>query len=912
MGLFANVRPGERGPVLAMTVATALVLVAYYFLKPARDSLFLSQASPAQLPIAFMLAAVVAAPLASFHAKLSRRWSLIRVAIMTLTGLAVSLVLLRWLLNAEGIWIPYLLYAWAGLAGALATSQLWLLTGSLFDAGQAKRVYPIIGLGAIAGAMAGGEATNALISIVGLSTEDLLTAAALVLLLDAGLIALIWRRWAEHDPVPRRRRSKDNQTHSGVRTVRSILSSRLLTYTVAILALEVVIASFVDYQFKTIAWNSYSDPDALAAFLGRFYGAVSLLSLLLQIGLAGRLMSWFGVGGLLAGLPTVLMFGAGALLVTPSLMAAMFLRGGDLGLKHSLERTGRELLFLPISLELKKRTKLFIDLFIDRWFRGIAGAMLLVLTSLLGLSIRWLSIPVLIMAGVWLGLVMQVRREYAGAFRDALARREIDPDEIQRHIDDDNVTKMLVESLRTGGVRRILYALRLVPAIKGLDPVEVVHPLVNHSEPSVRAGALKALSEIGDVELRDHARSMITDSDADVRIEACGYLAGAMGNDRIDLFRECLLTGNPLERNAAAGWIAKYGQASDMKLITETVVDRLLEAHDSAAEDARSIAARLLATVPHESAEQILTALLVDPSPDVACTAIASLVQRGGDAACDEAITRLGDRRLRVAARLALVARGKDIVPRLVAEITNGELDPLGRRQIVRALGELGGPDAALALLALGTDDDHIIRGSALMALARIRAGDSTIQIARDRIDDLLYRSLKAYYGLFQARYRLKSDFRDGMADRLLLRSLDEVIERTGRDAFVLLALRYPMRDIRNTWLAARSHDRHRRANAVEFLSQLLDNPWRSRVVPVLGGLTDRETWEAGRREFKLVIGNPEDALRYLLGVDDPWLRACAVYVAGQRRGNLTAVVASLSQDASPLVRETVTLVSGR
>ncbi|MCB1150110.1 hypothetical protein KDK88_01085, partial [bacterium] len=112
-----DVRPGERGPAAAMTLAVALVLLAYYFLKPARDSLFLAQASPAQLPLAFVVSALVAAPVAGLHARLARRWPLPRVTVLTLALLAATLPPLRLLLETDLPGVPYLLYAWAGLVG---------------------------------------------------------------------------------------------------------------------------------------------------------------------------------------------------------------------------------------------------------------------------------------------------------------------------------------------------------------------------------------------------------------------------------------------------------------------------------------------------------------------------------------------------------------------------------------------------------------------------------------------------------------------------------------------------------------------------------------------------------------------------------------------------------------------------
>ena len=115
----------------------------------------------------------------------------------------------------------------------------------------------------------------------------------------------------------------------------------------------------------------------------------------------------------------------------------MILKGADGAFKYSIDKTARELLFLPVPLEIKKRTKLFIDMFMDRWSKGMAGAILLGITTYLpmqanpALSLRILSIPSLVLIAMWVGFVLMIRKEYVNTFRQALERREINIDEIR-------------------------------------------------------------------------------------------------------------------------------------------------------------------------------------------------------------------------------------------------------------------------------------------------------------------------------------------------------------------------------------------------------------------------------------------------------------------------------------------------
>ena len=64
-GFLPDLRSGERRLAVLMSANYFLLLLFYYLLKPARDSLFLVQISPEQLPLAYILTALVAAPVTS-------------------------------------------------------------------------------------------------------------------------------------------------------------------------------------------------------------------------------------------------------------------------------------------------------------------------------------------------------------------------------------------------------------------------------------------------------------------------------------------------------------------------------------------------------------------------------------------------------------------------------------------------------------------------------------------------------------------------------------------------------------------------------------------------------------------------------------------------------------------------------
>ena len=68
-------------------------------------------------------------------------------------------------------------------------------------------------------------------------------------------------------------------------------------------------------------------------------------------------------------------------------MAAAFVRISDWSPRYSLDKTGRELLYLPLTPVARKKLKVFIDVFVDRTGRAAAAPVILACVSL-GLGLR--------------------------------------------------------------------------------------------------------------------------------------------------------------------------------------------------------------------------------------------------------------------------------------------------------------------------------------------------------------------------------------------------------------------------------------------------------------------------------------------------------------------------------------------
>ena len=99
------------------------------------------------------------------------------------------------------------------------------------------------------------------------------------------------------------------------------------------------------------------------------------------------------------------------------------------------------------------------------------------------------------------------------------------------------------------------------------------------------------------------------------------------------------------------------------------------------------------------------------------------------------------------------------------------------------------------------------------------------------------------------------------------------------------------------------------RANALEFLDNILQPQVRSLIVPLLDSqVSVRERVALANRLLGTSVETPEQAVSALVASDDPWMRASGAYAIGMLR--LTALAPELDRLAAttddPLLRETV------
>lgn len=867
---IVDVRRGEVAMALLMFAYYYLLLSTYYLLKPARDSLFLIKLGSHQLPFVYMLVAAIAVPLTALYGRAGRGLPLNRLINITAVVLIANLLALRWLLEFSNPVIYYAFYVWVSIYGVLTASQFWLLANAVFDAGQAKRLFVVFSMGGIVGSITGSGLTNVLVTRVHVPTRDLLFICAALLVLGIGLVDRVWRR-LQREGAPVRRRSHERPRKDRVTDAFAIIKrSRHLSLIVGIIAASMAVTTFTDYQFKVLSAQSFTTEQTLTAFIGRFGFGVGIGALLAQLLLGYPILRRFGVTGSMFLLPVGLLAGSVGLIAVPGLAAVIMLVGTEDTLKYSIDRTARELLYLPVPLEIKKRVKVFIDIIVDRWFRGLAGAVLLLLINILNFGVRELAFVVCGLVLVWLVMAWFIRGEYIDAFRRALECREIDLDEATVQTIDRAGLASLREALASRNDRQVAYALDVIRDARVPSIHPSVVPLLEHPSAHIRLRALHALSRQADAPVRGDVEGRLHDDDPAVRRAAMQYVLDTAAEGRRARLGRFLTEGNMQVRATAVGCIAE-GPPGDRVLVTREVIGSLMDAPPPDRTYARSQVAEIFGVLDDPGAWVWLETLLEDEDPAVVGAAIRSAGRIGNRAAFDRLIGFLRGT-WRAEASRALSDFGSGYVGTMGDMIRDRAGDRATRIRLCRVLGRIPTQECVRTLLSALDTVETELRFYVIKALNSLRAHHGVLSFDSRPLGAALASESEWYYGILRALTAAAPTPTNTSASTLLRRALEEEKRASVERIFRLLGVVYTQQDIYGAYVGLTSGDKERRANAIEFLDNVLHRDVKRLVMPIV---EDREPSGSGRP-----AATRARAFEGIFAGRDTWLKACVRFAA--------------------------------
>ena len=794
LSVFVKIKPGEEVPALLLFAYFFLITAPFGIIKSIRDASYLDDLQAKNLPYAY-LSAIVVGLAVSLHARLQARISRRRLLLSTLaffilTGLAF------WALFAvsDWPWLSLVYWTWANLFIVALTTQFWFLVNDIFNPREAKRLIGFFGSGGLLGGIAGYLLTWFLAPSK--NSERLLLLSAVFLVVCLAVVNGIFLRLKKSpgrppdSPLRQTPTGRAGQVVLGdsFRIIRGDAYLKLLAWVVVVTG---VVSTFIDWQSKSIIERDPAARANFASFFGRFNAGMLVFAFLLQLVLTSRFINRFGIRTGLLIYPSILLLGIAGIAAWPTLAFAVGLKGGDKAMSYTINQSARELLYIPVSPQLKYRAKVFIDMFLNRLSKAAGGLVLLVLLFAAGrrpLSTAGLSpfLLVSLAAGafilVWIIMNVRIGGAYVREVKDKLAKKWERADRIVEERVDLETASLIVDALESRAQSPTLFALHVYELARQ-----------NKLTPEIR-GAL-ALST------PEFSASL----------------------------------GNPLMEGEEAPWVPDFWEGGpppgdmdkeiqeilaleDYQKLMEDYADHVLEDKNRDSETAKMELANAIGLMNGQSP---LTKRLEDLLRDDSLRVVHEAVHSAGRLRKREfvpfLIAKLSDPKLSADVRAALAKYGASIIGILSDFLSEPDEVLEIRCHAAALLAEIGTQDAANVLLEeLAGGQDDRLEESIIDALDLIRLTRGGIDFSEAAVVSAIRREIQ--------KLRLARDPSDLLP------------------AFKLLGLIYSHEDVFRAYQNFLAGTKDSIAYAVEVLDYTLDPDVKAVVIPVLESFSGGKT----------------------------------------------------------------------
>lgn len=878
-----EIRDEEAPTVFLMFAYSFLAMSSYTMLKPATRSTFIQSLGADNIPYLLLVAGFVIAFIMQGYTTavslLPRRWVIPSVQVVL-----IGLMLLFYALFQTGAeWVSVAFYLFGLLLGILLISQFWTLANNIFDPRQAKRVFGFIGAGASLGGILG-SLISAQAERIGTYTLLLISAAMMAFCVFIVILVLNRNRHATLTEIAAAGEEKGVGAGEAIRLLRS---SRHLQIIALVIGFAAIGAGLIEQQLNMAAEAFRGrEADGLTAFLGQVQLYTSVAGFIIQIWLVSKIQRYLGVGFALLMLPVSLGTTAAIMLVNAALWAPSLARVLDTSLRYTVDKTTREILFLPLPADLKFRAKPFVDVTVDRMGKAVSALLSLVLIADWGLGWDWqrISWASLGITALWIFTSLRAKKGYLHAFRQSIERRDIQAADMRLDQGDLQTIETLVEELAEPDERRVLYAIDLLEA---LEKRRLITPLLlHHASSRVRTRALAALSARPDAADRwlPHVERMLADADSEVRAAALGALANMQHASVRALARPFLDDKDPRTVVTAATVLGRSSEEDDVRLAYDTLARLIADTSEASSPIRRDVAAAL-GQIRSDRFNDLLIPLMYDADESVAREAV-GCVKAAGEANflfVPTLVSLLRQRQLKGPAREVLVGYGEPVVEALAHFLNDENEEPWVRRHIPATLARIPCQRSMDAMIgALGTVTDGFLRYKLLSSIERLHRAQPALAFDKALIERQALRETKTYYAFLSLGHNLTR--RAGLSqDDLLVRILREKRERAVDRLFTLLAVNFPARDVDATRYAIERGDARARSSALEYLDNLLTGTLRKRVMPIFDDASEEDQVRKANVFARTRTRDIEETLLELMNDDDEVVAAAAIYTAGRR-----------------------------
>lgn len=831
---MAGVRSSDRRDLLIGFTSLLAIMAAHALGETARDGLFLAGLRAQMLPWAYLAIAGLALVVVRANAWVLRRSRDKRKLLAkTMLGAALIDFGLSWWLGqgdqAQGR--AFLLYVWTGVFATVTVVQFWLLIDDVVDVGKAKRIFGPVAAGGVLGATLGSLLAERLVD-AGLPPHTLIAAAGGALIFGA-MVPLAWRMPAAHDE-PGETNSGEKST-SLVKDLVTLCAHFYLRRLLLIVLVSTLALTGVDFVFKSMVDAAYAgQPDGAAAmsqFFARFYFGINVVALFGQVVISPWVFTKFGVNRALLLMPILLLLGAVGVIALPVLWMAVALKGVDGSLRHSLQRTGMEVLYLPVPRHLRERFKGLIDGVGQRGGQALASVIILGALSMSG-DIRIVAAGTSVFLLIWVAALVSAYRPYLELFRRTL-QSGVEPSAGVGLLPLDlRALEALVASLNSERDEEVLVTLEL---FERYERVALIPQLVlYHPSPDVVARAFSLFETTPNINILPIAHRLLASPSDPIRAIALHAIHQRQKSKALlDKFLD-----DSCPAVATTALVSSFQVPETDKEALRLRVSRLLLSTECGP---LSALAHAIGRARAEELRWVLDELLVRRDLNVQAAAAEALAEVPAAESMGRLLPLLQRALTRSPARDAITALGPSALPTLAAHLADESLPRRIRRHLPRTVLRFRS-QAALNVLSdrFLRERDGAVRFKILRGMGRLIADNPGFVVDRKMlegaVDSHLHRILQfeAWHAALVASAKASPRLLLTTGHELLLASLKEKRINALERVFRLLHMLKPGEGYELYWRGLNNESTRGRAASRELLEHALPAQFRATVLALI------------------------------------------------------------------------------
>ncbi|MGQ0508799.1 MAG: Npt1/Npt2 family nucleotide transporter [Myxococcaceae bacterium] len=774
------------------------------------------------------------------------------------------------------------LYVCVEVLLSLLLAQGWAVATDAVDVRSAKRLLPVVGLGAGVAWTLGGFVVGALGKRVPSTSLLLMTP---VLLATASW--MVTRISAKDVVDVRELVTKQSTTFAD--GLRYLLSEPLMRMLAALITVELVVERITDFQLLSAAQTHFAgSPGGVASFMGLFYGVTGAVTLAAPFVFSGKILSRYGSARALLAAQVWVLITAALFLIFPLFSVIVLLSGGDRILKQALSGSARAQILSAVPSVRRAQAHAILRGVLAAFFSALAAVGLKALPS--GFAVQWLSVPtLLLLAGLLVLTWNQLRKSYVLALQRSVDHRKLDLDgeggARLRSLDGEQMATLRLE-LETEDEDRVLFALSILASAESARPLLVKS--LSHQSPSVRAAAVEGLARTATPADTPALIEALGDATEDiVRCAALRALAELGASDAAPLVKKLVNDPSPRVRALARACFTRWEELRLQPRGDEGFVELL----QSPREEERVAAAWAISQV-ELGVPRLASAflpLLADASVAVRQAALKASGQFHDPAIVRALVFALEDPQTSAAAHDAFPLLDDSGVARIAQVLTDAPASVVSWTAAALSQAQSGGATELLKTLLGHTDAQVRYRASrALILRRRLREWAPPPATA---LLKAIEAELARGYAYYAPLIGLQASILEGSgahsletakARQFMAGELDSRIQETERRILALIAL---IADPRIARLSHHLRDASPQVTArlLELLEQSLDAELSALVVPFLERQDSEARARTASEQFHVPERFREDPLAGIIDLNDPHLRRCALLVYGDR-----------------------------